>query len=87
MAQVVGVDRKATRDEVIAHADDLRRIAVLQGFAKVQLRSDGAIIVHDETPGYKRTNRLAASATEVVGAYVPVITDDVPGAEEDAPTL
>jgi hypothetical protein len=87
MAQAVGVDRKATRSEVIAHADDLRRVAARQGFVDVHIRSDGALIVHDETAGYRLLNRLASSASELVGAYVPVITDNVPGAEADAPAL
>jgi hypothetical protein len=31
--------------------------------------------------------RLAGAASQVVGAYVPVITDDAPAAEVNAPAL
>lgn len=87
MAQAVGVDRKATREEVATHADELRRLVAQHGYAAARLRSDGALIVHDDSVGYQRANRLAGAASRVVGAYVPVITDDVPAAEASAPAL
>jgi hypothetical protein len=87
MAQAVGVDRKATHDEVARHAGELRRLVADHGYAGARLRSDGALIVHDDSVGYRRANRLAGAASQVVGAYVPVITDDAPAAEANAPAL
>jgi hypothetical protein len=87
MAQAVGIDRKATYDEVAGRADELRRLVAQHGYAGARLRSDGALIVHDDSVGYRRANRLAAAASQVVGAYVPVITDDAPAAEVNAPDL
>jgi hypothetical protein len=87
MAQAVGVDRKATYDEVAGHAEELRRLVVQHGYVGARLRSDGALIVHDDSVGYRRANRLAAVASRMVGAYVPVITDDAPAGEADAPAL
>jgi hypothetical protein len=87
MAQAVGIDRKATYDEVVGRADQLRRLVAQHGYAGARLRSDGALIVHDDSDGYRRANQLAGAASKVVGAYVPVITDDAPAAEVDAPAL
>lgn len=87
MTQAVGVDRKATRDEVVTHADALRELAQRYGYADVRLRSDGALVVRDDSLGYRRANRLAGAASRLVGAYVPVITDEVPAAATDAPAL
>lgn len=87
MAQAVHIDRKATYVEVTAHADELRHLVVQHGYAAARLRSDGALIVHDDSVGYRRANRLAGAASQLVGAYVPVITDDAPAAEADAPDL
>jgi hypothetical protein len=87
MAQAVGVDRKATNDEVADHADELRRLVAQHGYAAARRRSDGALIVHDDSIGYRRANRLARAASQVVGSYVPVITDDVTAAEANAPAL
>ncbi len=86
MRSVVG-DRKAAREEVRAHAEGLRWIAADQGLAEIQLRYDGALIVHDDAPGYHQVNRLALGAAQIVGAYLHVITDDVPGARADSPAL
>jgi hypothetical protein len=87
MAQAVGIDRKATYDEVAGRADELRRLVAQYGYSGARLRSDGALIVHDDSVGYRRANRLAAAASQAVGAYVPVITDDAPAAEVNAPAL
>ncbi len=38
------------------------------------------MVVHSEEAGYRSVTRLSAAASELVGAYVHVITDDVPGA-------
>jgi hypothetical protein len=64
----VGVDRKATHDEVARHAGELRRFVADHGYAGTRLRSDGALIVHDDSVRYRRANRLAGAASQVVGA-------------------
>ncbi len=87
MARSMITDRKATREEVEAHADELRGLAADSGFVSPRLRSDGALVVHDDGPGYRRVSQLARSASEKVGAYVHVITDDVPGASGDLKPL
>ncbi len=46
----------------------------------VRVRSDGTVVVHSDEPGYRSVLRLSESASELVGTYVHVITDDVPGA-------
>lgn len=74
------VDRKATSAEVSAHASVIRELAARLGLSGLRLRSDGTVVVHSAEPGYRAVTRLAASASEVVGTYVHVITDDVPGA-------
>ena len=79
MSEVLS-DRKATLDEVVAHAEVLRGLAADQGLRSVGLRDDGALIIHSEEPGYRTANRLSIAASQVVGAYVHVLTDDVSGA-------
>ena len=37
---------------------------------------DGTVVVHSDEPGYRSILRLSAAATEVVGTYVHVISDD-----------
>lgn len=44
--------------------------------SNARLRSDGAVIVHTDEPGYRSILRLSAAATDVVGVYVHVIADD-----------
>ncbi len=73
-------DRKATADEVSSRAADVRRLAEAVGLSSPRLRADGAIVVHSDEPGYRAVTRLSSSLSELVGPYVHVITDDVPGA-------
>lgn len=80
MSDALAADRKATRDEVRARADVIRRTARDLGLAALRVRDDGTIVIHSDEPGYHTANRLSAEASRVVGAYVHVITDDVPGA-------
>ena len=80
MSDALAADRKATRPEVVAHAESLRNQAAQLGLAPLRIRDDGTLILHSDQPGYKTANRLSAIASQVVGAYVHVITDDVPGA-------
>jgi len=73
-------DRKATRKEVTAHREAIRELARDVGLADVRLRSDGTVVVHSNERGDRGVIRLSAAASERVGYYVHVITDDVPGA-------
>jgi hypothetical protein len=80
MSDALAADRKATRPEVVAHAKSLRDHAAQLGVSPLRVRDDGTLVIHSEDPGYKTANRLSATASQIVGAYVHVITDDVPGA-------
>ena len=80
MSDAVAADRKATRDEVLSHAAAIRALAADLDLTAPRLRDDGALVIHTTEPGYRTANRLSAAASQVVGTYVHVITDDVPGA-------
>lgn len=80
MARSTVADRKATRDEVLPHRSAIRHLVTENGLSKPCLRDDGTVVVHNPEPGYRAVTRLSASASELVGTYVHVITDDVPGA-------
>jgi hypothetical protein len=85
VSDALAADRKATRPEVVAHAESLRERAAQLGVPPLRIRDDGTLVVHSDQPGYKTANRLSAIASQVVGAYVHVITDDVPGAAAAQP--
>lgn len=80
MSRVAVSDRKATVAEVRAHAAAIRRLTAEFRLRRPRLRGDGTVVVHSDEPGYRSVMRLSAAASDVVGAYVHVITDDVPGA-------
>lgn len=80
MSNTVAVDRKAAVAEVRRHADQLRTLATGAGLGTPRVRDDGTLVVHSDEPGYRSVNRFSAMAAEIVGTYVHVITDDVPGA-------
>ena len=80
MSTVAVSDRKATRDEVVAHAGDIRRLATELDLGEPMLREDGAVVVRSPESGYRLVTRLSAAASVLVGAYVHVITDDAPAA-------
>jgi hypothetical protein len=80
MSDALAADRKATLPEVEAHAKSLHDEAAQLGLSPLRVRDDGTLVIHSDDPGYKTANRLSAIATQMVGAYVHVITDDVPGA-------
>ena len=73
-------DRKATAEEVRAHADALRRHAVAVGVTDLRLFDDGTVVIHSESEGYREAFDFSFLASESVGCYVHVITDDAPGA-------
>ena len=75
-------DRKATQKEVAQHREAIRHLADGFGLTGARLRSDGAVVVHSPEGGYRNVFRLSAAASELVGRYVHVITDDVPGSTE-----
>lgn len=75
-------DRKATEKEVAKHRDAIRQLAHGFGLTGPRVRSDGAVVVHSSDSGYRNVFRLSAAASELVGRYVHVITDDVPGATD-----
>ena len=87
MARVGIGDRRAEFAEVDAHRRELREAVDRTALSRPRLRSDGTIIVHSEEQGYGEVLRFAADAANLVGAYVHVVTDDVPAAQVDAPTL
>jgi hypothetical protein len=74
------IDRKATADEVSSHRVDVQRLADAMGPAVPRLRDDGTVVVHSDEPGYRAVARLSSALSELMGTYVHVITDDVPGA-------
>lgn len=85
MSDAVAADRKATHEEVLAHADALRQLALALGLTGLRVREDGAVVIHSNEPGYQVANRLSLDASRAIGAYVHVITDDVPGAVSARP--
>jgi hypothetical protein len=80
VARSTTLDRKATAAEVTAHRQAIRDGAERLGLSDLRLRGDGTVVVHTTEPGYRAVIRLSAAVSEVVGTYVHVITDDVPGA-------
>ncbi len=76
--------RAATADEVAAKRVELRALASRHRFAAIDVAGDGMIIVRTDAPGYRDLARFAGEAARLVGAYVQVVTDDVPAAS--APT-
>jgi hypothetical protein len=80
LSDAVAADRKASEAEVRAHRIAIRRLANALDVSGIRVRNDGAVVIHTTDAGYHTANRLSVAASEVVGAYVHVITDDVPGA-------
>lgn len=78
---------RATRDEVIAHRVQLRRMASDEGLSELRVDPAGTVIAHSDAPGYGSLRRFATAASSLVGAWVNVVTDDVPAAEVNAATL
>lgn len=77
---VATTDRKATADEVRAHAAALLQLATHSGLGEPRVRDDGTLVVHTSEPGYRAVLDFAAQAAAQVGTYVHVITDDAPAA-------
>lgn len=80
MSDLLTADRLATMAEVLAKRAELRSMAERYGFEDVALTDDGILIVPNAGPSYRRIARFAGEASRLVGAYVQIITDDVPAA-------
>lgn len=87
MPDVVASDRVASRSEVLAHRAKLAELARASGLSGARADAAGVVIVHSDAPGYAAVRRFAAAASRVVGAWVNVITDDVPAARTSADPL
>jgi hypothetical protein len=61
-----------------------RQLAADLGLSRPRLRRDGTVVVHSDEAGYRAATRLSATASELIGTYVHVITDDAPGATDAA---
>jgi len=51
MSTVTG-DRRATLNELIAHRDKIRALALRHQLEQPRLRTDGSLVVHAARPGY-----------------------------------
>lgn len=87
MGPVTTGDRTATRDEVLAHRAELRRLAVVHDLTDSRIDPLGTVIVHSDTPGYAAVRHFATDATELIGAWVNVIVDNVPAADTSTEPL
>ena len=85
MSKAITTDRKARAAEVRAHAEHLRQFAEEVGVTDPRLRDDGTVVVHSKHPGYRDVVVLSQRLSDLVGCYVHVITDDVPGADDALP--
>lgn len=79
MANIVVDDRRASREEIVAHQAKLMELAEQRGLTNLRVRDDGALLVTAPEPGYRAVARFGGRASEIVGAHVYVITDDTPG--------
>ena len=79
VSEAVIADRKATLVEVRDHAEAIREKALALGLDAPRVRDDGTVVVRSAEPGYGAANRLSMALSGIVGAYVHVITDEVPG--------
>lgn len=87
MSHTTATDRVATRDEVVAQRHALRRLAEEHGLVDPRVSMTGTVVVHSGDPGYRTVRRFATAASDLVGAWVNVVTDDVPAAQVDAVAL
>lgn len=81
MADTVVEERRATRAELVAHRDALLSLAASRGLSNLCLRDDAAIVLTTAGPGYRDVASFVTMASELVGAYVYVVTADTPGRE------
>ena len=72
-------DRRATREELLAHRDALLSLAAARGLSNLRVRDDAALVVTPSGPGYRQIAGFVDVASELVGASVYVVPDDAPG--------
>ena len=87
MSDTTTTERTATRAEVLGAAYRLRRLAATEGLSDARVDAVGTVIVHSDAAGYGELRRFATAASDVVGVWVNVITDDVSAAEVPAQPL
>ena len=87
MSFTTATDRVATRDEVLAQRDALRRLAGQHGLRSPRLSASGTVVIHSDDPGYRTVREFATAASGLVGAWVNVITDDAVAAQVEATPL
>jgi hypothetical protein len=80
VSHTTAADRVATRGEVLAHREALRSLAYAHGLTAPGLAASGTVVIHSDDPGYQGVRTFATKASELVGAWVNVITDDAPAA-------
>jgi hypothetical protein len=80
-------DRPATHAELVAHWDKLVALATEYGLTNLRLRRNDALVLTSARPGYRKVAGFVNVASEFVGAYVYVVTDDTPGLEETVAQL
>jgi hypothetical protein len=86
MPGTITQDRRATREELTAHRDALLSLAAARGLSNLRLRYDAALVLTTAGPGYREVASFTDVASELVGAYVYVVTDDTPGAAQAGTT-
>jgi len=72
---------------VLAHRGALRSLADAHGLRAPRLAASGSVVIHSDDPGYQDVRAFATKASELVGAWVNVITDDAPAARVDLTLL
>lgn len=87
MSELATGDRSATKAEVMAERQVLRRLASQHQLGQPRVDRRGTVIVHSDQSGYRSVRRFATAAAKQVGAWVNVITDDAPAAQVDAEPL
>jgi hypothetical protein len=87
MSATIVEDRRASRAELTAHREELLTLAGSYGLSNVRLRSDDALVLTTAGSGYRKVAGFVNVASELVGAYVYVVTDDTPGLEETVAQL
>jgi Protein of unknown function (DUF2442) len=81
--------RTATREEVLAARDELRRLAADHLLSRPRVDDDGAVVVTMPTddPGYRTLKAYAAAAAEVAGIWINIVADDAQAASADTTEL
>jgi len=82
MSNLATGDRSATRAEVLAARSALRQLAGRYGLSHPRVDVAGTVIVHTTDPGYATLMRYAEAAAKTIGAWVNVISDDAPAAQQ-----